>query len=71
MESWNVYLPGPDNWVWFWDQFEHQDLIPGNQWISVYAPIGFTPVFYRYESEFKDLFKTIANDFGTIDEVNK
>ena len=20
VENWNVYLPGPDNWVWLWDQ---------------------------------------------------
>ena len=68
VENWNVYLPGPDNWVWLWDQFESPDLIPGQQWISVYAPLGFTPVFYRYDSEFKDLFKTIAVDFGSIND---
>lgn len=64
VENWNVYLPGPDNWVWLWDQFGTSDLIPGNQWISVYAPMGYPPVFYRYESEFNDLFKSIATEFG-------
>lgn len=65
MERWQVYLPGPDDWVWFWDQAGQSDMINGNQWIEVYAPLGFTPVFYRFNSEFSDLFKQIALEFGS------
>ena len=66
VENWNVYLPGPDNWVWFWDQSDQTDLIPGGQSISVYSPMGYPPVFFRYESDFKKLFQDIAKQFGSL-----
>ena len=48
-------------------QNSQADLIPGQNWIEVYAPMGLPPVFYRYDSEFKELFENISLEFGSND----
>ncbi len=57
-ESWNVYLPD-DNWI---------HLFTGNEYTKgeyvVDAPVGCPPVFYRKESEYKELFKAVTKKYG-------
>ncbi|MBN8436331.1 alpha-glucosidase [Priestia flexa] len=52
--KWDVYLP-EDDWVHLWSGKEYR----GGE-VSVEAPIGYPPVFYRKSSEWKALFKKIS-----------
>lgn len=50
---WKVYLP-KDKWIHLWTDKEYSG---GN--IVVEAKLGYPPVFYRKDSEYKELFKTL------------
>lgn len=52
--KWRVYLP-QDSWVHLWSGTEF-----GGGEHLVHAPIGYPPVFYRKESEYKRLFRGLA-----------
>lgn len=52
--KWRVYLP-QDSWVHLWSNAEF-----GGGEHLVDAPIGYPPVFYRKESEYKRLFRGLA-----------
>jgi alpha-glucosidase len=52
---WKVYLPR-DDWVHVWTGKSYS-----GGWITVDAPIGKPPVFYRKETEYLELFKSIIN----------
>jgi sulfoquinovosidase len=52
----NVYLPG-DDWIHLWTG----DTYRGGQ-ITVNAPIGEPPVFYRKKSVYRDLFEGLAKN---------
>jgi len=51
--TWRVYLPD-DDWIHLWSGEKH-----GKGWISIKAPIGQPPVFYRPASSFASLFEGI------------
>ena len=53
--QWEVYLP-EDEWVHLWTGKEYT----GGGLVTIDAPIGHPPVFYRKESEWKELFEEIA-----------
>jgi alpha-glucosidase len=54
-DEWKVYLP-KDDWVHLWSNKDYN-----GGWITVKAPLGKPPVFYRKDSKFKELFKYITN----------
>ena len=49
---WEVYLPAGTEWVHLWSA----DRMDGGQRVSVAAPLGEPPVFYRVDSRFAGLF---------------
>ena len=53
ISEWKLYLP-KDNWIHIWTGKEYN----GGK-ITVEAPIGQPPVFYRKDSEYKKLLKSI------------
>lgn len=53
--EWEVYLP-EDTWVHLWSGREY----PGG-YVTVEAPIGYPPVFYRKESKWKELFLKLSD----------
>ncbi len=53
-----LYLPD-DAWIELWSGREY-----GQGMITVEAPIGYTPVFYRKEAEDKELFEMIGRTYG-------
>jgi len=53
-DTWKVYLP-KDDWIHLWSNIEYK-----GGWITVEAPIGNPPVFYKKDSTFKDLFKSLV-----------
>lgn len=53
-DKWKVYLP-KDDWIHLWSNNEYN-----GGWITVEAPIGNPPVFYKKNSTFKDLFKSLV-----------
>ncbi|MFX0058934.1 MAG: alpha-glucosidase [Candidatus Heimdallarchaeota archaeon] len=55
IDQWKIYLPR-DNWVHIWSG----ECYSGG-WVTVDAPIGQPPAFYRKESEFSELFKSIKD----------
>lgn len=55
---WNVYLP-KDRWIHLWTGKEYT----GGD-ISVEAPMGYTPAFYRKDSEYSKLFEEIREKHG-------
>ncbi|WP_392558887.1 alpha-glucosidase [Orbus mooreae] len=55
--EWRVYLPAGETWISVWDKQEVQ----GGQFVTVPAPIGKPPVFYRKASKWADLFAGIAD----------
>ena len=48
-----VYLP-EDDWIHLWSG---ESFAPG--WHTVDAPLGYPPVFYRKDSEFTSLFRSL------------
>ena len=62
VDSWEVYLPGPDDWMWLWTNSLYQK--GGFQTINISAPLGYTPVFYRANSQYKEIFMEIAQLYG-------
>ncbi|MGG4130501.1 alpha-glucosidase [Paenibacillus illinoisensis] len=52
--EWELYLP-EDEWIHLWTGKEYR----GGS-VTVAAPIGQPPVFYRKDSMWKDLFKTVG-----------
>jgi alpha-glucosidase len=53
--EWKVYLP-EDNWIHLWTDERFS-----KGWITIGAPIGQPPVFYRTTSRYKELFEEIKN----------
>ncbi len=53
-----LWLPEGE-WVYLWSG---ESFASGN--LRIKAPLGKTPVFYRKESAFKELYKQIASDFN-------
>ncbi len=62
-EEREVYLPGPETWIFLWDVDEEIEL-EGPMTVTVTAPMGQTPVFYKYDSEWRNLFRTLAIEFA-------
>jgi alpha-glucosidase len=56
--NWKVYLP-EDEWVHLWTNKEY---LAGH--IEVEAKLGHTPVFYRKNSKYKELFREIGQEFA-------
>lgn len=56
--EWDVYLP-QDEWVHLWTGEEYH----GGE-ITVSAELGYTPAFYRKNSEFADIFEEIREKYG-------
>jgi alpha-glucosidase len=54
--DWDVYLPAGADWVHVWSHARHA----GGQWLSVAAPIGAPPVFWRADSQHAALFASLA-----------
>jgi alpha-glucosidase len=54
IDKWKVYLPD-DVWIHLWSRKEY---VKG--WNEVDAPVGQPPVFYRKNSQFKDLFSKLT-----------
>jgi len=57
-EDWEVYLP-EDRWIHLWSGTEYGG---GNN--KVKAPIGYPPVFYRKESDYRELFEHLTAAYG-------
>ncbi|WP_114946061.1 alpha-glucosidase [Microvirga calopogonii] len=55
--EWSTYVPGGERWVHVWSG----KTFLGGQDVTVPAPIGEPPVFYRATSEFADLFAGLRN----------
>lgn len=55
--EWKVYLPAEVTWINVWN---HQE-IQGGQYVTVPAPIGKPPLFYRKNSIWSDLFSSIIH----------
>lgn len=53
-DKWKVYLP-EDDWIHLWSSGEYQ-----GGCVTVDAPLGNPPVFYKKDSKFSDLFESIA-----------
>ena len=60
VETWTVYLPGPESWVHLWTE----EVVQGQTDFTVAAPLGNPPVFYRQNSAWKTLFLRIRNQFS-------
>lgn len=56
---WNVYLPQTESWIDLWTGKEYS----GGQSYEVPAPLGQTPVFYRKDSKFENLFSKFADKY--------
>ena len=54
-DEWKVYLP-KDDWTHLWSNKEYK-----GGWITVEAPLGKPPVFYRKGSKFTKLFESLNN----------
>ncbi len=61
ISEWDVYLP-PDQWVHIWSGVEYE-----GGTVTVKAPMGYTPVFYRKNSRYDTIFKKIQNKYGIAD----
>lgn len=53
VDNWALYLPD-DEWIYAWDGSSKK-----GGYVTVPAPIGKPPVFYRKQSSFKDLFDAL------------
>lgn len=58
VEEWEVYLPD-DQWVHLWSGKEYKGGL-----VTVKAPIGFTPAFYKKGSEYVEIFENIQQKYG-------
>ncbi|CAL4180585.1 unnamed protein product, partial [Meganyctiphanes norvegica] len=59
----DVHIPGGESqWVHLWGDLD--EIITGPQDIQIAAPMGYPAVFYKVDSTFSDLFRTIAQEFG-------
>jgi len=56
--TWEAYLPAGAEWTHLWSR----DQYVGGAAVSVDAPLGAPPVFYRADSDFARLFAAIADD---------
>lgn len=54
--SWPAYLPGGADWTHLWSGTTH----PGGQQVTIPAPLGEPPVFFREGSAFASLFRSLA-----------
>ena len=57
VKEWQVYLPAGETWINIWNGQE----ICGGQSMTIDAPIGKPPVFFRKNSKWADLFKEVKN----------
>lgn len=57
VEEWPVYLPAGADWVHLWSGAHHI----GGQTVSIAAPIGSPPVFWRAGSAYEALFAGLAS----------
>ena len=55
VKEWQVYLPAGQTWVNIWNMQE----IQGGQSITIDAPIGKPPVFFRKGSTWTELFNGV------------
>ena len=60
VQEWSVYLPAGETWVHLWTKVEYA----GGEKVSVPAPMGNPPVFYRKLSKWSELFKNIGSLFS-------
>lgn len=58
--DWTLYLPAGTDWVHCWTGERHA----GGQDITVAAPFGQPPVFYRADSAWTELFRTLPRPEG-------
>ncbi len=58
VQEWEVYLP-KDQWIHLWSG---EEFLGGT--VTVKAAIGYTPVFYRKNSGFKNIFEEIQKQYG-------
>lgn len=56
VNKWKAYLP-EDTWVHLWSGKEFE-----GGWIETEAPFGKPPVFYRRQSQFRELFSELAKN---------
>ena len=63
--TWNAYLPAGEDWVHLFQGTVYK----GGQTVTVLAPIGTPPVFYRETSDWKQLFKEVAAVLTTSHSV--
>ena len=54
--TWAAYLPEGDDWVHLF----HDVTYKGGQSVTVLAPVGSPPVFYRDGTKWKELFQQVA-----------
>jgi alpha-glucosidase len=57
--SWDVYLPAGADWIHLWSAVRYA----GGASITVDAPLGAPPVFYRADSDHAALFADIGRGF--------
>lgn len=57
VKNWRVYLPKGENWVHLWSDKE----FAGGQTVSVAAPLGNIPAFYKKGSKWSELFNKITS----------
>ncbi|MFW9820520.1 MAG: alpha-glucosidase [Candidatus Thorarchaeota archaeon] len=55
LTEWKVYLPD-DKWIHLWSENSYK-----GGWVTVEAPLGKPPVFYREASAYSTLFKSIKD----------
>ncbi|XP_035693945.1 sulfoquinovosidase-like [Branchiostoma floridae] len=66
VDTWDAYLPGEtEEWVHLWTGASYT----GGQVVSVSAPVGEPPVFYRVASTWADVFRKILTDFPRLRDV--
>ncbi|MEJ2252418.1 MAG: alpha-glucosidase, partial [Candidatus Lokiarchaeota archaeon] len=52
-QTWKVYLP-EDDWIHIWTEKEYK-----SGWLEIESPLGEPPVFYRKESLFRNIFRSV------------
>ncbi|XP_063866512.1 sulfoquinovosidase-like [Scylla paramamosain] len=62
VDEWKVYLPGGEvKWIHLWG---NGTAVTGPALVTVPAPLGYPPVFYRRGSIWESIFQEITIDFG-------